>query len=69
MVDNNNMGGDDYRFDNIDSSNNAFNGDNSDFGGGGGSREYNGGGFEFDGGRGGVKRKSYLKPKFQFHFN
>ena len=46
MADNNNMGGNDYRFDNIDSSNNASDGDNLDSGGGGRSREYNGGGFE-----------------------
>ena len=37
MADNNNMGGDNYGFDNIDSSNNVFDGDNSDSGGGGGN--------------------------------
>ena len=53
MADNDNIGGDNYGFDNIDSSNNASDGDDSDSGGGGGSREYNGGGYEFDGGSGG----------------
>ena len=53
MADNNNIGGDDYGFDNIDSNDNGFDGDNSDSGGGGGSREYNGGVYEFDGGSGG----------------
>ena len=53
MADNNNIGGDDYEFDNIDSSNNASNCNNSDFGGGGRSREYNSGGYKFDGDSGG----------------
>ena len=53
MADNNNIGGDAHGFDNIDSSNNAFDGDDSDSRGGGGSRKYNGGGYEFDGGSSG----------------
>ena len=53
MVDNDNIGGNDYGFDNIDSSDNASNGDDSDSGGGGRSRKYSGGGYEFDGGSGG----------------
>ena len=48
MGDNNNIRGDDYGFDNIDSNNNASNGDDLDSGGGHGSREYNGGGYEFN---------------------
>ena len=48
MIDNYNIGGDDYGFDNIDSSDNASDGDDSDSGGAGGSREYNNGGYEFD---------------------
>ena len=50
IVDDNNIGGDAHRFDNIDSSDSASGGDNSDSGGGGGSTEYNGTGFQFDGG-------------------
>ena len=53
MADNDNIGGDAYGFDNIDSSNNASDGNDSHSGGGGGSRKYNGGGYEFDGGSGG----------------
>ena len=53
MTKNNNIRGDDYGLDNIDSSDNASGGDNSDFGGDGESREYNSGGFDFDGGSGG----------------
>ena len=53
MADNDNIGGDAHGFDNIDSSDSAFDGNDSDFGGGGGSREYNGAGSEFDGGGGG----------------
>ena len=53
MVDNDNIRGDAHGFDNIDSSDSAYDGDDSDFGGGGGSREYNGGGYEFDGSGGG----------------
>ena len=48
MADNDNIEGDAHRFDNIDSSDSASNGDDSDFGGDGGSREYNGAGSEFD---------------------
>ena len=53
MSDNDNIGGDDYGFDNIDSNDNGSDGDNLDSGGGGGSRKYNDGGYEFDGGSGG----------------
>ena len=53
MADNDNIGGSAYGFDNIDSSDSASDGDDSDFGGGGGSREYNDAGSEFDGGGGG----------------
>ena len=53
MADNDNIGGDAHGFDNIDSSDSASNGDDSDFRGGGGSREYNGAGSQFDGGGGG----------------
>ena len=53
MVDNDNIGGDAYGFDTIDSSDTASDGDDSDSGGGGGSREYNGAGSKFDGGSGG----------------
>ena len=53
MADNDNIGGDDYGFDSIDSSDNASDGDNSDSRGAGGPREYNGGGYGFDGGSGG----------------
>ena len=49
MADNNDIGGDAYGFDTIDSSDTASSGDDSDSGGGGGSREYNGAGFQFDG--------------------
>ena len=48
IADNDNIGGDDYEFDNIDSSDNGSNGNNSDSGGDGGSRKYNGQGYEFD---------------------
>ena len=50
MVDNDNIGRDDYGFDNIDSSNNGSNGDDLDFGGDGRFRKYNDGGYEFNGG-------------------
>ena len=53
MADNNNIGGDAHGFDNIDSSDSASDGDDSDFGGDGVSKKYNGGGYEFNGGRGG----------------
>ena len=53
MADKDNIGGDAHGFDNIDSSDSAFDGDNSDFEGDGGFREYNGAGFEFDGDGGG----------------
>ena len=53
MADNDNIGGDNYGFDNIDSSNNASDGDDLDSRDGGGSREYNGGGYEFNGDSGG----------------
>ena len=53
MTDNDNIGSDDYGFDNIESSNNASNGDDSNSRDGGESREYNGGGYEFDGSSGG----------------
>ena len=51
--DNNKIVSDNYGFDNIDLSDNGSDGNNSDSGNGGGSREYNGGGYEFDGGSGG----------------
>ena len=53
MADNDNIGVDAHGFDNIDLSDSASNGDDSDFEGGGGSREYNGVGSKFDGGGGG----------------
>ena len=53
MADNDNIGGDAHGFDNIDSSDSVSDGFDSDFRGGGRSREYNGAGFEFDGGGGG----------------
>ena len=53
MADNDNIGGDAYGFDTIDSSDTASTGDDSDSGGGGGSREYNDVGSQFDGGGGG----------------
>ena len=53
MATNDNMGGGDYVFDNIDSNDNAFDGDKSNSRGGGRSLEYNDGGFEFDGGSSG----------------
>ena len=52
MADNDDIGSDAYGFDTIDSNDTAFNGDNSDSGGGGGSRDYNGAGSQFDGGGG-----------------
>ena len=52
MADNDNIGGDAHGFDTIDSSDSASNGDDSNSGGGSGSREYNGVGFQFDGGGG-----------------
>ena len=54
MADNDNTGDDAHGFDNIDSSDSASDGDDSDFGGGGGSREYNSADSEFDGGGGGA---------------
>ena len=53
MADNDNIGSNAHRFDTIDSSDTASNGDDSDSGGGGMSREYNGAGSQFDGGGGG----------------
>ena len=53
MADNDNIGGDDYRFDNINSSDNAYDGNDSDSRGGGRSKEYNGSGYEFNGGSSG----------------
>ena len=53
MANNDNIGGDAHGFDTIDSSDIASNGDDSDSGIGGGSREYNGAGSQFDGGGGG----------------
>ena len=53
MADNDDIGGDAYGFDTGDSSDTAYMGDDSDFGGGGGSREYNGVGSQSDGGGGG----------------
>ena len=52
MADNDDIGGDAHGVDTSDSSDTAFNGDDSDSGGGGGSREYNGAGSQFDGGGG-----------------
>ena len=52
MADDDNIGGDAHGFDNIDSSDSTFDGDDSDSGGGGGSREYNDAGSEFNGGGG-----------------
>ena len=52
MADKNNMGNDDYGFDNIDSNDKASD-DDSDSRGGGRYREYNADGFEFDGGNNG----------------
>ena len=49
MADNDDIGGDAHGFDTIDSSDTASSGDDSDFGGGGGSREYNGVGSQFNG--------------------
>ena len=53
MADNDDIGGDAYGFDTIDSSDTTSNGDDSDSGGGGGFREYNGADSQFDGGGGG----------------
>ena len=53
MADNDNIGGDAYGFDNIDSIDSASDGDDLDFEGGGGFREYNGAGSEFDDSGGG----------------
>ena len=53
MADNDNIGGDAHGFDNIDSSNSVSDGDDLDFRGGGGSREYNCASSEFHGGGGG----------------
>ena len=53
MADNDNIGGDAYGFDTIDSNDCASNGDDSDSGGGGDSRKYNSVGSQFDGGGGG----------------
>ena len=53
MVDNDNIGGDAHGFDNIDSSDSASDGDNSDFETSGKSTEYNSARSEFDGGGGG----------------
>ena len=50
MAVNDNIGGDAHGFDNIDSSDSASDGDDSDFGGGGRFGECNGVGSEFDGG-------------------
>ena len=50
MADNDDIWGDAHGFDNIDSSDSASDGDDSDFGGGCGCREYNDVDSEFDGG-------------------
>ena len=52
MADNDDIGSDAHGFDTSDSSDTASSGDDSDFGGGGGFREYNGAGSQFDGGGG-----------------
>ena len=52
MADNDDIGGDANGFDTIDSSDTASNGDDSDSGGGDGSRKYNGAGSQLDGGGG-----------------
>ena len=64
MANNDNIGGDAYGFDNIDSSDSTSDGDDSDSGGGGGSREYNGAGFEFDDGGGGSREYNAAGSEF-----
>ena len=59
MADNDNIGGDAHGFDTIDSSDTVSDSDDSDFGDGGGSREYNGVGSQLNGGGGGRKSREY----------